>query len=341
MANKQKVTIRDIVRVTGYSTATVSRVLNHTNQFYSSKAKSEIEAAAKALGYTPNMYAKVLKTNKTNNIAFLVPQMSDFYAKVFSGLQITANRCGYSVSIYSSDNQTAQEELNIRNLCSLLCDGIVVASGFLNPEHLQTLRATGLPMVSVEQLLDADDIPYIGIPDRDAVSHAVGHLLDLGHRKIACFTAPLQFSVLKERYAGYLSAFEGHGLEPDPALVFSDPLFDHSGDDEQYRAIREVLASHTFTAAMTFSDDTARMILRAAYDLGIRVPADLSVIGFDDSSVSAYLVPSLTTVRQDAYALGCGAAEMMFELITDGTTACRILETELIHRETTTHPKQS
>ena len=130
-------------------------------------------------------------------------------------------------------------------------------------------------------------------------------------------------------------------MEPDPALVFSDPLFDHSGDDEQYRAIREVLASHTFTAAMTFSDDTARMILRAAYDLGIRVPADLSVIGFDDSSVSAYLVPSLTTVRQDAYALGCGAAEMMFELITDGTTACRILETELIHRETTTHPKQS
>lgn len=318
----------------------MSRVLNHTNQFYSNEARLKIEQAARELGYTPNLYAKVLKTNKTNNIAFLVPQMSDFYAKVFSGLQSTANRFGYSVSIYSSNNQPEQEELNVRNLCSLLCDGIVVASGFLNPEHLQTLRATKLPMVSVEQILDADDIPFIGITDRDAVAKAVGYLLDLGHRKIACFTAPLQYSVLKERYAGYLDAIKMYDLEPDPELVFSDPLFEQSGNAEQYHAIKEVLASHSFTAAMAFSDDTAGMILRAAYDLGIRVPADLSVIGFDDNSVAAYFVPSLTTVRQDAHALGCGAAEMILSLISSGHTDCKIVAAELIHRESTTVPRE-
>lgn len=339
ITKKQKVTIRDIVRATGYSTATVSRVLNRTNQFYSDETRAKIEQVAKELGYTPNMYAKVLKTNKTNNIAFLVPQMSDFYAKVFSGLQTTANRFGYSVSIYSSNNQVIQEELNVRNLCSLLCDGIVVASGFLNPDHLQILRATKLPMVSVEQILGEEDIPFIGIPDREAVSQAVGCLLDLGHRKIACFTAPLQYSVLMERYAGYLSAFTEHGFAADPTLVFSDPLFEQSGNIEQYRAIKEVLASHTFTAAMAFSDDTAGMILRAAHDLSIRVPEDLSVIGFDDSSMAAYFVPSLTTVRQDANALGCGAAEMILERIAKGHTDCRILAAELIRRESVAIPR--
>ena len=131
-------TIRDIVRETGYSTATVSRVLNHTNQFYSNETRTKIEEVAKRLGYVPNMYAKVLKTSITKNIALLVPQMSEFYAEVFSGLQVKANLSGYSVSIYSANNQIQQEEMNIRSLCSLPCDGIVIASGFLNPNHLQT-----------------------------------------------------------------------------------------------------------------------------------------------------------------------------------------------------------
>jgi len=333
IASQKKVTIRDIVRATGYSTATVSRVLNQTNQFYSIETRSKIEQAAKELGYVPNMYAKVLKTNKTNNIALLVPQMSGFYAGVFSGLQIRTSLSGYSVSIYSANNQVEQEEMNIRSLCGLPCDGIVVASGFLNPEHLQTLRETNLPMISVESMIGADDVPFIGIPDRDATAQAVGHLLNLGHRRIACFTAPLQYSVLKERYAGYLQAFETRGLDADLSLVFSDPLFERSGDVKQYQAIKEVLASHEFTAAMAFSDDTAGMILRAAHDLGISVPDDLSVIGFDDTAVSAYFVPSLTTVRQDAYALGCGAAEMILEVITTGRTASRLLTADLVVRE--------
>lgn len=338
MAAPGKVTIRDIVRATGYSTATVSRVLNQTGRYYSSKARLEIEQAAKDLGYTPNMYAKVLKTNKTNNIALLVPQMSSFYAKLFSGLQRTANRFGYSVSIYSANNSIEQEEMNIRNLCSLPCDGVVIASGFLNPGHLQTLRTSLLPLVSVESILGADDIPYIGIPDRDATARAVGHLLDLGHRRIACFTAPMQYSVLKERYAGYISAFAQRGLKPDPTLVYSDPLFEQSGDVRQYRAIRDVLSSHTFTAAMAFSDDTAGMLLRAAHDMNIRVPDALSVIGFDDNDVAAYFVPSLTTVRQDACALGDGAAEMIHERITEGSTACRLHTADLILRESTASP---
>lgn len=333
-------TIRDIVRATGYSTATVSRVLNHTNQFYSSETRSKIEKAAKELGYFPNMYAKVLKTNKTNNIALIVPQMSTFYAEVFSGLQAMTNHFGYSISIYSANNQIDQEEMNIRSLCGLQFDGIVVASGFLNPDHLQTLRAMNLPMVSVEYILGAEDIPFIGIPDRDVTALAVGHLLDLGHREIACFTAPMQYSVLKERYAGYLSAFEMRGLTPDPGLTFSDPFFEHSGDAQQYQAIKDILASHSFTAAMAFSDDTACIILRAAYDLGIDVPNDLSVIGFDDSSASAYLVPSLTTVRQDAYALGFGAGEMMLELISGGESSSRILTANLIKRESVSPPKE-
>jgi len=339
IATNKKVTIRDIVRATGYSTATVSRVLNHTNQFYSSETREKIEQAAKELGYVPNMYAKVLKTRITNNIALLVPQMSSFYAELFSGLQATANTSGYSVSIYSANNQNEQEELNIRNISSLPCDGIVIASGFLNPEHLQTLRATNLPLISVEYILGTNDIPFIGIPDREAAAKAIGHLLDLGHRKIACFTAPMQYSVLKERYVGYLSAFEMRGIEPDLSLVFSDRLFEITGDVRQYHAIKEVLTTHAFTAAMSFSDDTASMVLRAAHDLGITVPHDLSVIGFDDSTLSAYLVPSLTTVRQDAYALGCGAAEMILELISTGQTSTRLLPADLILRESTDVPR--
>lgn len=301
----------------------------------------KIEQAAKELGYVPNMYAKVLKTSITNNIALLVPQMSGFYADVFSGLQHKANLFGYSVNLYSANNQIKQEEMNIRNLCSLPCDGIVVASGFLNPDHLETLRATNLPIVSVEYILGEEDIPFIGIPDREVTEQAVGYLLDLGHRKIACFTAPLQYSVLKERYAGYLSAFETRGFIPDLDLVFSDPLYEKAGDVQQYMEIKDVLATHSFTAAMTFSDDTAGMILRAAHDLGISVPDDLSVIGFDDSTVSAYFVPSLTTVRQNAYELGYGVAEMILELISTGHTTSRLHKAELIKRESVSVPKIS
>ena len=341
IAAQQKVTIKDIVRVTGYSTATVSRVLNGTNQFYSDETRSKIEKAAKELGYVPNMYAKVLKTSITNNIALIVPQMSGFYAEIFSGLQAKANLSGYSVSLYSANNCVNQEEMNVRNLSSLPCDGIVIASGLLDPEHLNALRATNLPIVSVEYIIGADDIPFIGIPDCEATERAVGRLLDLGHRRIACFTAPMQYSVLKERYAGYLSAFEKRGFSPDLDLVFSDPLYERAGDEQQYLALKGVLASHAFTAAMAFSDDTAGMILRAAHDLGISVPEDLSVIGFDDSSVSAYFIPSLTTVRQDAYALGCGAAEMMLESITYGQTSPRLLAADLIERESVAEPKRS
>ena len=339
IAAQKKVTIRDIVRATGYSTATVSRVLNGTNQFYSEETRSKIEQAARELGYVPNMYAKVLKTSITKNIALIVPQMSDFYGEIFSGLQVKANLSGYSVSLYSANNQMNQEEMNIRNICSLPCDGIVIASGFLSPDSLISLRTTNLPMVSVEYIMGAEDVPFIGIPDRKATAEAVGYLLDIGHRKIACFTAPMQYSVLKERYAGYLSAFEARGLNHDPSLVFSNPLFERSGDVQQYLAIKDVLSTHEFTAAMTFSDDTAEMLMRAAHDLGISVPDDLSVIGFDDRPTSAYFVPSLTTVRQDAYALGYGAGEMIFELISTGQTSSRLLDANLIQRESSSSPK--
>ena len=267
--------------------------------------------------------------------------MSDFYAQVFSGLQTVANEGGYSVSIYSSGNSAEQEKMNVRSICDRLCDGIVVASGFLAPESIDVLRDTKLPIISVEQILGENDIPYIGITDCDAVYGAVEYLIDIGHKRIACFTAPMQYSVLKERYRGYVSALENNGIGYDPSLVFSDPVFEHAGDIMQYRAVKDILSDRTFTAAVTSSDDTASVILRAAHDLGISVPNELSVIGFDDISIAQFLVPSLTTIRQDAVALGKGAAEMILERIRNGHTENRTVGAELIVRESVTVPHEN
>jgi DNA-binding LacI/PurR family transcriptional regulator len=156
----KRITIKDIARYTGYSIATVSRVLNDKGVYYSSNTYDKIQEAKKILGYHPDAIARGLKTKKTSNIAFFEPWIGEFFSEVFLGTQDAANHGDYSAAIFSSDYKVEQEKKNIDSVLSNRFDGIIICSAVLDVENLKKIIRHGIPLVIIEKFLDDPEIPY-------------------------------------------------------------------------------------------------------------------------------------------------------------------------------------
>ncbi|MDR7419534.1 MAG: LacI family DNA-binding transcriptional regulator [Armatimonadota bacterium] len=323
-------TIRDVARRAGVSPATVSRVLNASSHPVSEWGRRRVLTAARQLSYIPNLLARSLLTHETAAIGVLIPDVSNpYYAAVLRGVEDAIGPSGRTVILCNTDRDPAKQRLYLRALMERRVDGIIVAGGtFGRPEMAITGRALAVVMIGQHRVR----FPSVRVDNVAAAAVATEHLLNLGHRRIACLAGPSVSLTAADRVTGYRRALVAAGVPVDPALI-REVGFTPTGTRESVRALFGATARPT--ALLAPNDQVAIGVIRALHELGLRVPADVSVVGFDDTPVASYTVPSLTTVAIPMHDLGRTAVELLVKVLEGRRAESVVLPCALRIREST------
>src|SRR3954453_22884603 len=297
-----RATIRDIARSAGVSVATVSRVINGRPDV-STETRDAVLHHVRALNFTSNRSARALSVGKTGLVGFTVPNThAEYFANILSGATEALYEQDMRIVLCPTLHEHEREVTLLARLMHGTTDGAVLTLPEETREELQALRADGYPFVVVDPREPLDpSIPAVSAAHASGARAAVEHLLALGHRRTAAITGPLAWMASSERLNGYRGALAAAGVLPDPALV-AHTNFEIPGGEE---VAAELLAlADPPTAIFEFNDNIAIGAIRAARSLGLRVPDDVSVVGFDDSEQAAIVSPALTTVRQPLAEMG-------------------------------------
>lgn len=330
-------TIEDVADRANVSVATVSRALRGLPNVAPS-TRQRVLTAARELAYIADPSASRLASGQSRTIGLAVPMLGQwFHAKLFSGVEAVCAASGYDVLPFSLSGPGGVTGFVERLPFRKRVDGLLLVDVPLGPEDLARIQAADVPLVTVG--LIADGASSLIVDNVAAARLAVGHLTGLGHQRIALVGGaeddPFRFSVPVDRYGGYLEALAMVDLEPDPRLAVPGNFSLEGGAE----AMHDLLAlDEPPTAVFCCSDEMAIGAMQAARDAGLRIPGDLSVVGFDDHDVSEYL--GLTTIRQDVVGLGERAAALLLERLADPTSrpAHERHPTRLVVRQTTGPP---
>ena len=338
--HKKRITIKDIAHHTGYSIATVSRVLNKSGMFYSEQTYKKIQEAVKELNYYPDGIARGLKTKKTYNIAFLEPWTAEFFFEIFIGVQKAATEAGYTVAIFSSNYDTSQERRNIDAILSNRLDGVIISSAILENESIFKLVENDIPVVIIEKFISEERIHYISIKNFDISKKAVNYLISLGHKTIGFMAEPLNIGKVDARFRGYKEALTENGMDLDNSIIFIDEDLRGEEFSKSFEYIIEKLEFiRKCTALFITSDKFAITAIRVLKQANISVPEDISIIGFDGLEISKYINPTLTTVVQPRYEMGYRAMKLLLDKINNNPADSIELKAELFIGESTTKPR--
>jgi len=336
----QQVSIKDIARAANVSHPTVSRALSHS-PLVRGETADRIRLIATSLGYRPSAIARSLATKKTKTIGVVVTTIADpFIADVVSGIEETANDHSYSVFLANSNANPDREVKVVHSFHERRVDGIIVTASRVGTLYVPLLSQLKVPIVLINnQHPDAPDefIYSVMIDNLKASTQVMKYLIGLGHRRIAYIGDQAGFQSDTERFTGYRQslAFANYPFLPE-LVVHGD------GKPEGGRQAMEKLLALPIppTAVFCYNDMSALGALRALYGHGIRVPDDISLVGFDDLAIASYTSPLLTTVGQPKQQMGRMAMETMLKLISGVDTKANIkVEGELIIRESTAPPK--
>jgi len=344
------ITIRDVARASGFSSTTVSIVLNDAPlaRYIPATTKNRIHKAAKKLGYRPNLFARSLRSQRSHTVGLMVFDMTDPYCTlILRGIENALYQSSYVPILTDAHNERSRFERYLEMLLDRRVEGLIVLANwlFLDINVLADLEKNSIPTVMIGRELQTQSISSV-IVDNEAGAHAaIEHLYALGHRKIAFIRGPKTLSDSAPRWKGIRSFAQAKGLELDSKLIVDlpesgDPM---SGFDAGYNLTRELLRhKRSFSALMAFDDLTAFGAIRALSKAGISVPGQCAVVGFDDVAPSSLSTPSLTTIRQPMQAMGEAAVNILLENISavqDKRTVQAVhrkLAPDLVVRESTT-----
>lgn len=323
------ITLRDLAAAVGVSPSAVSLVLNDRHEGrVNALTADRIRVAAAEMGYIPNQLARGLKTKRTHTIGIISDRVASvpFAGRMLEGVQTVAWQEGYLALIIDTTNRPELVEQSSKSLLQRDIDGMIVAAEFHRRMPVPAIPPT-IPLVILDGLPDDPSRADGVVPDERAGAYdAVLHLVDAGHRRIGfCTIGGDRYIASGLRFEGYAAALAAGGLQVDPALVFA---LDDTATAAAYAPIRESLARPDRpTALFCFSDQLAFAASQAAADLGLRIPDDLSLVGFDDQRfIADALRPGLTTVRLPHYEMGAWAATRVLERIHGTATGPPIVE---------------
>jgi LacI family transcriptional regulator len=307
-------TIRDVARLAGVSTATVSRILSGVGEARPA-TRARVRAAVEELDYRPSGIARSLKLGSTGTIGLIVTDiLNPYFPELVRAIEDAARTRNLAVMLCNGQEDADREAAYLDLLSGRRVDGIIVASGSLSERHGQWLRSAPVPVVLVNCRL-ADGSPPAALTDNHAAARlATQHVLDLGHRTIGHITGRPSDAATGDRLAGVRAAIAAAGLPEDSLeIVVGDG---HSTGGE--RGMRELLVTGRVTAVVCYNDLTAVGAIRVIRDHGLSVPGDMSVVGFDDIDLARLVDPPLTTVGQDTEAMGRWAVEHLVGNIAGG-----------------------
>ena len=334
--------ITEVARLAGVSTATASRVVSSADYPVSAATRARVLDAARTLDYVPNALARGLLKSQIPVVAVIVHDITDpYFAEVVRGVEDAASPAGYLVITCSSERDAARETSYVRLLRSMRAAGVIfAASGLDDPEsnaeiekHLAAMRGDGAAVVhlSPHAIGDAD----VGVDNEAGMASMVGALAELGHRRIAFLAGPSSLFVARARLAGYRRGLEEAGIAFDQRLVLHTS-FDAAGGALGVDTLLEGTAP--FTAISCANDPLAIGVLARLAELGIDVPGQVSVAGFDDVPVAAITSPSLSTVRLPLREMGRLGFVEAARVLGGEALASTVLPTELAMRGSTAAP---
>jgi LacI family transcriptional regulator len=325
------VKIDKVAQEAGVSPSTVSRILNGTATVSAAKRQS-VESAIHKLGYIPNLTARGLAGGRTLSVGVVTQALdSPFYGVALRGIEERLEQAGYQSLFASGHWDAVAESRCIESLRSRRVDGIIVLTGRLSNQTL-TNYAKALPIVVTGRNLKAPGVCSLKFDDFQGALLATQHLIELGHRRIAFIAGSPQHPDSKERLKAYRQALQSANIAYDAGLVYQGDYTEHSGQT----AVNHWL-EHTvpFTALFASNDQMAFGAAVALHRRGLRVPDDVSLVGFDDLPASLYVVPPLTTIHQPAYELGQLAAQAMLELLAGKPYSAAMPAPRLVLRDST------
>jgi len=326
-------TINDVAKKAGVSVATVSRVINGSTSV-SSETLQKVKKAIDELNYKPNLLGRDLRRTRSERVLVLLPNISNpFYSEIVKGIEDVANRNGYSIMLCNTDSDIKREKKYIKMLKSRLADGAILMASEMTCEELTELSME-VPMVQCCEYKEGIPVLHVSIDNETAAYKATRHLVGLGRRRIALIGADNQFLSSSLREKGYLKALADAGIEHNPAFI----RYGNYGFKSGYRNMKLLLAlDERPDAVFCISDLMAIGAIRAAFDEKLKVPEDLAVCGFDNIHFSSMFQPSITTVSQPMYDLGCTSMEALIRMMEGKNTEAPyyFLEHELIIREST------
>ena len=328
-------TIHDVAAAAGVSVATVSKAVNG-RYGVSPATTAKVMAAVDALGYESSLVASSMRSRRTGVVGVLVADFEPFSSEVLKGVGTAMRTLGaeYDLLAYSGAHHGGAEGWERRSLSRL--SGTLIDGAILVTPSVLTMSTT-VPVVAVDPHRGRADLPSVEADSRGGAIQAVEHLVGLGHRRIGFLAGRGDLRSASLREAGYVQALAAAGIARDPGLT-RDGEFELGAGRT---AARELLTLADRPSAVFAANDLmAVSVLRTAHELGLRVPDDLSVVGFDDIPEAAREQPALTTVRQPMHRLGTVATTMLFSLLggVDPAEAEVVLPTKLVVRGTTAPP---
>ncbi len=333
MQRRSRLTIRDVAREAGVSHQTVSRVING-DTLVTPETRAKVEAAIAQLGYQPNAIARSLAAGHSKTLACLAPNLTDYtFAAIIEGAEAECRQHGFFLISSSAPHEAAFAALIDELVPSRRIEGLMVINPYIDrrtqylPGNVPTVFIGGHPRPGHE-------VDAITLDDCGAARSAVDHLTGLGHRRIAMLTGPLVEDCTQDRITGFRLSLQAAHLKPDPDLLVEGDWSASSA----YTATLELLKlKRPPTAIFAQNDRMALGALRAARDLGLPVPERLSVIGLDDMPLASYFDPPLTTMRQDMFAIGRTAAQLLVRRVEQPPVQPQQLRqaAELIIRQST------
>ncbi|MFN8620146.1 MAG: LacI family DNA-binding transcriptional regulator [Chloroflexota bacterium] len=331
-------TMADVAREAGVSVATVSRVING-HPHVTSDVQSRVEVAMAELGYVTNPTARALAGGRTQVIGLLTQEVQNAFSyAVISGVDEAVSAIGYDFLLCTTHARREKEAEYVARLTGGMVDGLLIILPRGLPDYVGRLRAASFPFVLIDYDAEAPGCSVVNATNRQGARAAIRHLVELGHRRIGFITGRPNVGATTERLAGYRDALAEAGIAAREADIVTGDFLEPRGHD----AALELLArTDPPTALFASSDSAAFGALRAARELGLRVPDDLSIVGFDDVPEAAMLTPPLTTVRQPLREMGRAAVrQLKLHLDDPSQPATRVvLETELMLRGSTAPPR--
>ncbi len=331
----EKFTLEDVAKLAGVHRSTVSRVVNESPNV-SPQVRKRVQKVIQSTGYQPNAAARSLASQRSYMIGLVLPRsVSSFFTDPFfphltQGIAFGCNNNNLSLSLFLAGDREDEEKILPRIARRGFLDGILIQSGRPDEFLIDRLTKSNIPNVIIGRPFLSDGLSFIDIDNVNAAIKATQHLIDLGYQRIATITGNHDSTVSMDRLEGYKKALNAAGREFNPEMVAEGDFSEASG----YQAVKLLLPMKP-DAIVAQSDIMAVGAMRWMQEIGLSIPEDVAIIGFDDIPVARQLNVQLTTIRQPITRFGIKAVELLIDLIENGTKPARriILDTELVVRD--------
>lgn len=311
-----KVTIKDIARIAEVSTTTVSKIINNKDGNISNATRERVLKIMDDYNYTPNKIAQSLVTKKTNTIGLIIPDIRNpFFPELARGAEDKANEEGYNLIFCNTDDDIEKEEKYINMLVEKMVDGIVFTASSKKHTGFENFKKFSIPIVLVDRDIDVEGIQGKVIVDNFIGGYEAGkHLLKLGHTEIIFLSGPLKSNTSINRLNGYKKALHEFNIDLKEEYILEGYYRSEWG----YEATMDLLnKDKKFTALFCANDLIAIGAIKALKEKNIKIPQEISIVGFDDIYMARLIDPELTTIKQPNYEMGYKSVEILINILED------------------------